>query len=124
MEKAPRHYRRPGWFTKHVANRLVAWLTRPRSLALDNHLTDAPRQHTGPTLPDRWALLVGVSRYVHLPARFQDLGLGAWTFDNVYFYVYEEAVKLDPAGHDLASRIGEHDYLAPLLAAAGVESRQ
>ena len=54
----------------------------------------------------------------------QDLGLGSWTFDNVYFYVYEEAVKLDPAGHDLASRISEHDYLAPLLAAAGVESRQ
>ena len=28
MEKEPRHYRRPGWFTKHVANRLVARLTR------------------------------------------------------------------------------------------------
>ena len=28
MENAPRHYRRPGWFTKHVANRLVARLTR------------------------------------------------------------------------------------------------
>ena len=28
MEKAPRHYRKPGWFTKHVANRLVALLTR------------------------------------------------------------------------------------------------
>src|SRR2546430_15729223 len=28
MQKAPRHYRKPGWFTKHVANRLVAWLTR------------------------------------------------------------------------------------------------
>ena len=28
MDKAPRHYRRPGWFTKHVANRLVARLTR------------------------------------------------------------------------------------------------
>jgi len=71
-----------------------------------------------------WVLFQGGERDTHLPARFQDLGLGAWTFDNVYFYVYEEAVKLDPAGHDLASRIGEHDYRAPLLAAAGVESRQ
>ena len=71
-----------------------------------------------------WMLFQGGERDARLPARFQDLGLGSWTFDNVYFYVYEEAVKLDPAGHDLASRISEHDYLAPLLAAAGVESRQ
>ncbi|HWD71789.1 MAG TPA: nitroreductase family deazaflavin-dependent oxidoreductase [Actinomycetota bacterium] len=28
MQEAPRHYRKPGWFTKHVANRLVARLTR------------------------------------------------------------------------------------------------
>src|SRR5437764_5494862 len=28
MQKAPRHYRKPGWFTKHIANRLVAQLTR------------------------------------------------------------------------------------------------
>jgi deazaflavin-dependent oxidoreductase (nitroreductase family) len=28
MQKAPRHYRKPGWFTRHIANRLVARLTR------------------------------------------------------------------------------------------------
>src|SRR5260370_13300547 len=28
MQKEPRHYRKPGWFTKRVANRLVARLTR------------------------------------------------------------------------------------------------
>jgi deazaflavin-dependent oxidoreductase (nitroreductase family) len=28
MEKAARHYRQPGWFTKNVFNRLVARLTR------------------------------------------------------------------------------------------------
>jgi deazaflavin-dependent oxidoreductase (nitroreductase family) len=25
---APPHYREPGWFTKHIFNRLIAWLTR------------------------------------------------------------------------------------------------
>ena len=27
MEDKARPYKRPGWFTKHVFNRLVAWLT-------------------------------------------------------------------------------------------------
>jgi hypothetical protein len=65
-----------------------------------------------------WALYQEGERDARLPARFRELELGAWTFDNVYFYVYEEAVKLEPAGHDLASRIGEHDFLAALLAPA------
>lgn len=65
-----------------------------------------------------WAVYQEGERDARLPARFGALGLGAWTFDNVYFYVYEEAVELDPAGHDLASRISEHDYLAPLVAPA------
>ena len=63
-----------------------------------------------------WALFQRGEDDARLRARFQELDLGAWTFDNVYFFVYEEAVELEPAGHDLASRIGEHDYLAPLLA--------
>src|SRR5947209_15287584 len=61
-----------------------------------------------------WALFQRGEPDAELRARFRALDFGAWTFDNVYFYVYEEAVKLDPAGHDLASRIGEHDYRAPL----------
>ena len=28
MAGVAQHYRRPDWFTKHVFNRLVAWLTR------------------------------------------------------------------------------------------------
>jgi deazaflavin-dependent oxidoreductase (nitroreductase family) len=28
MENAPRHYRRPGWFTRNIFNRMVARLTR------------------------------------------------------------------------------------------------
>ena len=68
-----------------------------------------------------WGLFQAGERDGRLRARFKDLDLGPWTFDNVYFYVYEEAVTLDPGGHDLASRIAEHDYLAPLLTPARSE---
>jgi deazaflavin-dependent oxidoreductase (nitroreductase family) len=27
-DDSPPHYREPGWFTKHIFNRLIAWLTR------------------------------------------------------------------------------------------------
>ena len=50
-----------------------------------------------------------------LQASFRDRQLGNWTFENVYFYVYEQAVALEPDGHDLATMIWQHDYVAPLL---------
>jgi hypothetical protein len=50
-----------------------------------------------------------------LQAIFRDRQLGNWTFENVYFYVYEQAVALEPDGHDLATMIWQHDYSAPLL---------
>ena len=50
-----------------------------------------------------------------LQACFRDRQLGTWTFENVYFYVYEQAVALEPDGHDLATLIWQHDYAAPLL---------
>jgi DNA mismatch repair ATPase MutS len=50
-----------------------------------------------------------------LQAAFRQHELGSWTFDNVYFYVYEQAVALDPNGHDLATLIWHHDYAGPLL---------
>lgn len=53
-----------------------------------------------------------------LQTSFHRHELGNWTFENVYFYVYEEAVALDAQGHDLASRIESHDYRAALLAGA------
>ncbi len=49
-------------------------------------------------------------------------GLGDWTFDNVYSYVYEEAVTLDPAGHDLAFQIQAQDYRAHLEAPVQAEA--
>jgi hypothetical protein len=55
--------------------------------------------------------------------RFQQRELGDWTFENVYSYVYEIAVELDPAGGDLASRISKHDYLATLLQSTKLDAR-
>ena len=46
----------------------------------------------------------------------RDQEFGSWTFDDVYAYVYEQAVELEaPPGHDLATLIWHHDYAAPLL---------
>ena len=50
-----------------------------------------------------------------MQAAFRDQQLGAWTFDNVYFYVYEQAVAIEPDGHDLATLIWHHDYTTPLV---------
>ncbi len=50
-----------------------------------------------------------------LQASFHERQLGNWTFENVYFYVYEQAVALEPGVHDLATLIWHHDYAGPLL---------
>src|SRR5260370_38174039 len=50
-----------------------------------------------------------------LQASFRDGQLGNWTFENVYFYVYEQAVSLEPDAHDLAPLIWPHAYTPPLL---------
>jgi len=54
-------------------------------------------------------------RNPRLQAGFGERQLGSWTFENVYFYVYEQAVALEPDGHDLATLIWQYDYAAPLL---------
>jgi len=56
-----------------------------------------------------------------LQASFRDRQLGNWTFENVYFYVYEQAVALEPDGHDLATLIWHHDYAAPLLSSVAAQ---
>jgi len=61
------------------------------------------------------ALYAAGEKDPQLQARFDAGDLGGWTFDNVYFYVYEQAVAIEPEGHDLASLIWQHDYRAPLL---------
>jgi DNA mismatch repair ATPase MutS len=54
-------------------------------------------------------------------AAFADQQFGDWTFDNVYFYVYEQAVAIEPEGHDLATLIWHHDYTAPLLSSVAAQ---
>ncbi len=54
-------------------------------------------------------------RNPRLQSGFRERQLGSWTFENVYFYVYEQAVALEPDGHDLATLIWQYDYAAPLL---------
>jgi len=55
-----------------------------------------------------------------LPAAFKKQELGDWTLDNVYYFVYEQAVALEPDGHDLATLIWHQDYVARLLAGVTV----
>lgn len=50
-EMTERHYRRPGWFTRNVMNRTVAWLTRrgvsvwgSRVLEVEGRRTGEPRR--------------------------------------------------------------------------------
>ena len=50
-----------------------------------------------------------------LQAGLRKQEFGSWTFDEVYAYVYEQAVDLEPGGQDLASVIWHHDFAAPLL---------
>ena len=56
-----------------------------------------------------------------LQTGFRERQLGSWTFDNVYFYVYEQAVALEPDGHDLATLIWRNDYASPLLSPAAAK---
>src|SRR4029077_6622756 len=56
-----------------------------------------------------------------LQSGFRERLLGGWTFENVYFYVYEQAVALEPDGHDLATLIWQYDYAAPLLSPVGAK---
>src|SRR3982074_1220258 len=55
------------------------------------------------------ALFTAGQSYRWLQTAFRDRQLGNWTFENVYFYVYEQAVALEPEGHDLATLIWRHD---------------
>src|SRR5713226_1617153 len=61
------------------------------------------------------ALFAAGQKDRRLQTSFRERELGTWTFENVYFYVYEQAVALEPAGLDLATLIWQYDYAAPLL---------
>jgi len=43
----PTHYRRPGWFTQHVFNRFVTWLTRRGVSVWGSRVLEVPGRRTG-----------------------------------------------------------------------------
>ncbi|GAC1478217.1 MAG: hypothetical protein PVSMB9_00480 [Candidatus Dormibacteria bacterium] len=49
-----------------------------------------------------------------LKSAFHQQDLGDWTFENVYFFVYEQSVALEPDRQELATLIWHHDYAACL----------
>ena len=50
---------------------------------------------------------------------FAQLGMGDWTFTNVYSYIYERAMEIDPGRRELSSLIPELDYLGMIRRLAG-----
>ena len=61
------------------------------------------------------SLFAAGGRNAGLQAGLRRQEYGTWTFDDVYAYVYEQAVEIDPQGQDLATLIWHHDFAAPLL---------
>lgn len=49
---------------------------------------------------------------------FASLDMGAWTFANVYSYVYEAAMEIEPGRRELSSLVPEVDYAGRIRAAA------
>jgi hypothetical protein len=41
---------------------------------------------------------------------FERLGLGGWTFQNVYTFIYERAIELETGRRELSSLVPEQDY--------------
>jgi hypothetical protein len=50
---------------------------------------------------------------------FAQLGMGEWTFGNVYSYVYERAMEIELGRRELSSLIPEQDYLGMIRRLAG-----
>jgi hypothetical protein len=51
-----------------------------------------------------------------LPRALAEIGFGDWTLTNVYSFIYEAAMDVEPDGRDLANVITHTDYPASLLA--------
>ena len=61
------------------------------------------------------SLFAAGERNPRLQAGLQTHEFGSWSFDDVYAYVYEQAVELDAGRDELASLIWHHDFTEPLL---------
>ena len=49
---------------------------------------------------------------------FEAIGMGDWTFGNVYSYVYENAIEIEPGRRELSSLVPELDYAGRIREAA------
>lgn len=47
MTSATTHYKQPGWFTRHMFNRFVAWLTRRGLSVWGSRVLEVPGRKTG-----------------------------------------------------------------------------
>ena len=52
-----------------------------------------------------------------LPTVLEELGFGEWNMENVYSFIYDAAIDMDVAGHDLAARLSQTDFVGALLSA-------
>jgi hypothetical protein len=52
-----------------------------------------------------------------LPRALEAVGFGEWTLTNVYSFIYEAAMDVEPDGRDLGNVIGHTDYAGSLIAA-------
>ena len=50
---------------------------------------------------------------------FSQLGMGDWTFTNVYSFVYERALEIELGRRELSSLIPEQDYMGMIRRLAG-----
>ena len=50
---------------------------------------------------------------------FAQLGMGEWTFENVYSYVYERAMEIELGRRELSSLVPEQDYIGMIRRLAG-----
>ena len=55
--------------------------------------------------------------HARLRTVLEELGLGEWTMENVYSFIYDAALDMDVAGHDLAARVSQTDFVGALLSA-------
>ncbi len=50
---------------------------------------------------------------------FEQVGLGTWTFQNVYSFVYERALEIETGRRELSSLVPEQDYPEMIRRLAG-----
>lgn len=65
-----------------------------------------------------WEVFESGERDRRVRNAFALLDIGDWTFGNVYSYVYERALELEPGRRELSSLVPEQDYLGMILGGA------